>query len=131
MSAQNVELVRGSFEHFVATGTPRWSALHEDIEIHDHDMLDAREYTGHAGFQRWLEDWAAAWSQFSVEPAHEYIDAGADVVMVYRLTATGRASGVTIDREDAMVGRVTEGQIARIDYYNNRAEALKQVGLEG
>jgi len=33
-------------------------------------------------------------------------------------------------REDAMVCRVQDGRIACIDYYNNRAQALAQVGLE-
>jgi ketosteroid isomerase-like protein len=129
MSAENVDLVRRSFEHFLATGAPQWSLQAADIEIHDHDILDAGEYRGHTGFARWLEDWAAAWSDYSLEPAHEYIDAGEHVVIVYRMQATGRASGVTVERQDAMVLRVAEGQITRLDYYNSRAQALEQLGL--
>lgn len=48
---------------------------------------------------------------------------------MFRLKATGRSSGVTIEREDAIVCRVRRGLITRLDYYNNRAQALAQVGL--
>jgi ketosteroid isomerase-like protein len=92
--------------------------------------MDAGEYRGHAGFTRWLEDWASAWSEFTSEAAEEILDAGEDVVIVYRLKATGRASGVTVERQDAMVCRVQDGKIVRIDYYNDRSQALKSVRLE-
>ena len=51
-------------------------------------------------------------------------------MVVFDVKATGRTSGVSVEREDAMVCRVQDGRIARIDYYNNRAQALAQVGLE-
>jgi ketosteroid isomerase-like protein len=60
----------------------------------------------------------------------EVVDAGDDVVVFFDVKATGRTSGVSVEREDAMVCRVQDGRIACIDYYNNRAQALAQVGLE-
>jgi hypothetical protein len=63
MSQENVELVRKGFEHFLATGEPAWDTLHEQVEVYDHDIMDGRDYRGHADVRRWLfEDWAAAWS---------------------------------------------------------------------
>jgi len=129
VSEQAVAVVRRALEHFIATGEPDWALLHEQIETHDHDILDAGEYRGHAGFGRWLQDWAGAWSEFSLEPAEEYIDAGQRVIVVFGLTATGRSSGVTVERKDAMLCEVRGGQIVRIDYYNNREQALEQAGL--
>jgi ketosteroid isomerase-like protein len=129
MASTNVELVRRGFDHFIANGEPDWALLHEEIETYDHDIMDAGEYRGHAGHRRWLEEWASAWSDFSLEPTHEVIDAGADVILVYRLKATGRSSGVTVEREDAFVCRVEDGQITRLDYYNSREQALAHVGL--
>lgn len=128
MSHENIELVRATVEHFADTGEPVWDTLDEDVEVHDHDILDAREYRGHAGFGRWLEDWAAAWSEFSTEP-EEFLDTGDYVVMVFRMRATGRTSGVAVERQDAMVFEVRNGKIARLDYYNDREEALKAAGL--
>ena len=129
MSQQNVELVRAAMSHFLTTGEPHFALLSEAVVTADHDLMDAGEYRGHAGQVRWLEEWGAAWSDFHVEEPYEFIDAGDDVVAVYRLTATGRASCVTVDREDAMVCHVEKGLITRLDYYNNRAQALEQVGL--
>ena len=98
------------------------------IEIFDHDLPDAGEYRGHEGFGQWLADWEAAWDNYSLTPK-EYIDAGATVVVVGDMTATGRASGITIEREDALVYRFRDGLTVRLDYFNNRREALEAAGI--
>jgi ketosteroid isomerase-like protein len=128
MSARNVKVVRHSLEHYLTTGEPAWATLHGDIEVHDHDVMDAGEYRGHAGFQRWLEDWSLPWSEFNLE-LQEFLSAGEQVIAVFRMTATGRASGVTVDRQDAMVFAFQGEKIVRLDYFNNRAQALAQAGL--
>jgi ketosteroid isomerase-like protein len=129
MSEQNVELVRRGFEHFLATGEPAWDTLHEHVEVRDHDIMDGREYHGHAGVRQWLfEDWASAWSDYSAEP-EEYIDFDHErVIVVLRMKATGRASGVAIERQDAMVYVVRDRQVTRVDYYNSKQQALDAVG---
>jgi hypothetical protein len=63
MSRENVELVQEALGRTAPTGVPPWDVLHEDIEVRDHDILDASEYRGHAGFAHWLEDWSSAWSE--------------------------------------------------------------------
>ena len=130
MSQKNVELVQTLLERFIATGEPSWESLHEQIEAHDHDVVDAGEYRGHAGFRRWLENWDVAWSEFSMVP-EEFVDAGERVVSVFRMKATGRGSGVPVERQDAMVWEVRDGKVVRLDYYNNREKALEAVGLKG
>jgi ketosteroid isomerase-like protein len=130
MSQENVEIVQAAFEHFLANGEPMWAVLHDEIEVYDHDIMDAGEYHGHEGVRRWLfDDWATAWSNFRADNA-EYLNAGDRVIAVFRLRATGRESGVTVEREDAMVHTVRDGKIARIDYYNSREQALEAVGLQ-
>jgi ketosteroid isomerase-like protein len=128
MSRENVELVQGVLAGFIATGSPSWDLLHAKVEVHDHDVMDAGEYRGHAGFGRWLENWDAAWSDFSMEP-EEFLDAGERVVSVFRMTATGRGSGVEVERQDAIVWSVRDGKVVRLDYYNNREQALGTVDL--
>jgi ketosteroid isomerase-like protein len=131
MSRENVEVVQRGFEHFMATGEPHWESFHEEVEIHDHDTMDQGEYRGHAGLGRWLEDWAAAWSEFSMEP-EEFLDVGDEVVIMFvRMKATGVSSGLALERQDAMVFAVRDGKVGRLDYYNNRTEALEAVGLGG
>ncbi len=130
MSQENVEIMQTGFEHFLATGEPLWSTLDQGVEVHDHDILDAGDYRGHEGFGRWLEDWAFAWSAFTMEP-EEFIDAGERVVVVFRMKATGRGSGVEVDRQDAMIWQMgSEGKFVRVDYFNDRAQALAAAGLE-
>src|ERR1700680_3348442 len=128
MSQETIGLIQASLERFAATGEPAWDTLHEEVEVHDHDIMDAGEYRGHAGFGRWLEDWASSWSEFSMEP-QEFLDADERVVAVIRMKAKGQGSGVEVERQDAMVFEVLDGKIKRLDYYNNRAQALEAVGL--
>src|SRR5271165_7182931 len=124
MSQENVQLIEAAMAHFGATGEPEWSATDAEVEVYDHDILDAGEYRGHVGYRRWLEDWAAAWSEFSLEP-EEFIDAGDSVVVVLRMKATGRGSGVTVERQDGLVVRLRDGLAVRLEYYNSRDQALK------
>ena len=128
MSQENVARVQEALEHFATTGEPLWDALDGEVEVHDYDIMDAGDYRGHAGFGRWLEDWASAWSEYTMEP-EEFLDAGERVVVFVRQKTTGQGSGVALEREDAMVFEFRDGKIARLDYYNSREQALKTVGL--
>ena len=129
MSQENVDRLRKSLDHLAVTGEPDWSLLHEDIEIYDHDILDAGDYRGHSGFGKWLEEWASAFSEFSLDPK-EYLDVGNAVIVLFQMKATGAGSSITVEREDAMVCKMRDQKVVRIDYYNNREQALKAVGLE-
>ena len=130
MSQENVEYIRQTWVTFGETGEPDFSSLDPEVEIHDHDLPDAPVHHGHAGFVRWMGDWAAAWAEYSVEP-EEFIGAGDRVVVVVRMTATGRGSGVTLERHDALVYDLRDRKVVRIDYFNNREQALEAVGLSG
>jgi ketosteroid isomerase-like protein len=128
MSRENVELVQRALEHFMATGEPPWEMFDEGVEVHDHDTPDQGEYRGHAGLRRWLEEWGAAWAEWSIEP-EEFIDAGDRIVAVIRMKTEGQGSGVETERQDAMVITMRAGLWLRVDYYNNRKQALESVGL--
>ena len=128
MSRENVEAVKRSFEQFMATGEPVWDSLDPDVEVYDHDIFDAGEYRGHEGIGRWLEEWATAWAAYSIEP-EEFMDAGDQVVAVLHMKAEGRSSGVELERQDAMVITMRDGTWTRVDYYNNRIQALESIGL--
>ncbi len=130
MSQENVEIVRGAVEHFMATGDVTWDILDEDLEVHDHDILDGRDYRGHAGFGLWLDDWGVAWGDWSYD-AEEFIDAGDHVVVVIRMKVVGRSSGVYVERQDALVYKFHNGKVTRLDYYNSRQQALEAAGLKG
>ena len=129
MSQKNVDMVRAGWERYSGTGEPPWDLFHESVEVHDHDTPDQGDYRGHEGMRRWLEDWGAAWAEWRIE-TDEFIDAGDSVVVLIRMNTEGRESGIRAQRQDALVYGFTEGLISRVDYYNDRSEALNAVGLE-
>jgi len=128
MSQENVEIVQRGLERYFATGELPWDLFDQGVEVEDHDTIDQGTYQGHAGLRRWLEDWGAAWAEWSIEP-EQLIDAGDSVVVFIRMKTTGRGSGLEVDRADAQVYKLREGRIVRLEYFNDRAEALKAVGL--
>ena len=110
-------------------GDLRWDLIDPEIDIIDHDIPDAGDYRGHAGFARWLQDWGSAWESWEVE-GEELIDAGDFVVAVFTLTAHGKGSGAPTRRRNATVNTVENGLITRIEYYATEAEARAAAGLE-
>jgi hypothetical protein len=58
VSRENVETVRASYEA-QARGDleAALAAADPEIEVYDHDILDAREYRGVEGVLRWHADW--------------------------------------------------------------------------
>jgi len=128
MSQENIVYVQEALERFVTTGEPPWNALHDDVVVHDHDIVDAGDYRGHEGFGRWLEDWSSAWSESTME-LQEFLDAGQRVLVFIRQQTTGHGSGVTLERQDAMLFELRDGKVAQLDYYNNRDQAREAAGL--
>jgi ketosteroid isomerase-like protein len=114
---------RGDLEAALAAADP-------EIEVYDHDILDAREYRGVEGVLRWQADWEGSWETWRSEPEH-FIDAGDRVVAILRVRAKGRHSGVEVERVDGAVFTFAHNKVVRLDYYNDRSQALKAVGLEG
>ena len=83
-----MEIVKSGLESYFVTGEIPWALFDENVEVHDHDTPDQGDYRGHAGFARWLEDWGAAWAEYSFE-LQEFIDAGDSVVAVILVKARG------------------------------------------
>jgi ketosteroid isomerase-like protein len=129
MSQENVELIRTFYQRYSETGEVPWDIVDEACELYDHDAPDQTgPYRGHDGVRRWLDDWDAAWAEWSIEP-EEFIDAGEYVVAVVRMHTKGRGSGVELDRQDAIVYACRNDKIIGTDYYNSKAQALEAAGL--
>ena len=45
------------------------------------------------------------------------------VIALFRMTATGDHSGLSLDRNDAIVYRIEDGAIVYLAYYNDQAQA--------
>jgi ketosteroid isomerase-like protein len=130
MLEDNVEIVRRGF---TATMEADWqtalATLDQAAEIHDFDIPDAGRYHGHDGWFAWLENWGESWVSWRVEDV-EFRPAGPDgVVALFRMIAKGGASGLEVERSDAIVYRLENGKIVRMEYFNDQVKALQAAGL--
>jgi ketosteroid isomerase-like protein len=129
MSQENVEIVKAAHERFSRTGQPIWERIDAETEVFDHDIPDAKNpYRGVDGITEWLSDFGEAWDGYAME-VERLIDAGDRVVSLFRIRAVGAGSGVAVERGDAMVWTFRDGKLARLDYYNDQAQALEAAGL--
>ncbi len=89
-------------------------------------------YRGHDGLKRYLRDLDDAWESFQVEQ-DECRDLGETVLMVGRLHARGRSSGLEVKERLAFLHTFREGtgpsRYVRHQFFATVAEALKAAGL--
>jgi len=96
------------------------------IRIDDTDIPDA---DGHDSYHDWLGRWNESWETWRVEGL-ELVPSGEHMVLVlFRMIATGKGSGIELGRDDGLLGEFRDGKIVRLGYYNDQAQALKAAGL--
>ena len=130
MSIENVQLIRKLVE---ALNDRDLDALVEhmqpDAELHPlRAQLEGKAYRGHDGWREMLADFDQDW-EFVRMDAEEYREAGDLVVVLGRLGARGRTSGVDLDVPMAFVWRLREGKVVHARSFSEQAEALRDAGL--
>ena len=133
MSEENVELVREGYEAVNSGDLEKGLALFDPgteirpgVDVPNTDLEDA--YYGAEGFLEFLGRMSESFEEVRWEP-EEFIDAGDDVVVLIRMTAKGRGSGVEIVRPIAHICSMRNGRLARHVTYWDRAGAFKAAGL--
>jgi len=81
------------------------------------------------GFAAGWRDWVEAWQRYEVW-TEDFIDAGDAVVVFARVNAVTRRDAIPMEHAPAAVWTLRDGIVCRIDFYYERTEALKAVGLE-
>jgi ketosteroid isomerase-like protein len=76
----------------------------------------------------WLE-WLAPWKTYRVE-TEEVIDLGDRVLVLVRAFGRLEGSQGEVENTSASLWTVRDRKIARVEFYVDRTEALKAVGLE-
>jgi uncharacterized protein len=130
VSQANVELVRTIYARFRAGDTEGALALyHPDMEIHDRpEVPDPQVYRGYEGVLDALRASDAAFERLELTP-EEFVDAGDQVVVVFRFRGTGRESGVPVDDRLAHRWTIRDGKALRMDVHSTPDEALRAAGL--
>jgi ketosteroid isomerase-like protein len=131
VSAENVEIVRRLLDAFNDRDFEAMVAgVHPDVELESlRAQLEGRAYRGHEGVRQMLADFDEDW-EFVQMDADEFRDAGDQVVVLGRLRARGRASGVDLDVPIGFVWTFREGMVVRGTTFSEQADALRAAGLE-
>jgi ketosteroid isomerase-like protein len=129
MSQQNVEIVRhivelanqGDVDGIVALMDP-------DIEcVPAADQPESKPFRGRDAFARYALGWLEVFDHYAIEPS-EYLHLGEYVVVVGRVVARGRGSGVETADGDAWVWRLQNGRAIEYQECGTKERALQAVG---
>ena len=132
MSQENVEVTRHAYDAFLRSD---WNSMSElidpDFEFRGTvgGLEEGRIARGAQQFREVFEkEDLDAWEERRFEP-EDFIDAGDCVVVLQREYRRGRASGVELETETAVVFEVRGGRVVRIQGYMDPVSALEAVGL--
>jgi ketosteroid isomerase-like protein len=128
MSQENLEIVRSIWEAFARFEFPA-EAFADDVEWHTaSDLPDRETCKGVPAVQQMLAEGLAT----VVEPAlraDELVDAGDSVVVRWRGSGKGRASGIPIEWHEAHTYVLRDGKVAQVREFRSWREALEAAGL--
>ena len=132
MSQGNAEIVRRVYEAAASRDAASIFALYDpDVELDATRMGvgDLGIYHGHEGLRCLFGEFHEVWGQIEYD-YEELIGAGQDVVAVVTRHARGRASGVDVEAQLALLWTVREGKVTRVVWFPTRAEALEAAGQQ-
>jgi hypothetical protein len=132
--SENLDLVRSIYADWERGDFSRIDWADPDIEFAWPEGLDAS--SGGRGRRALAEGWRttmAAWDDLSVS-ADEYQELDDELIIVlHRLRARGKMSGLQIDQglaKGALLFAVHQGRVRRLVVYLRRDSALADLGLE-
>ena len=132
MSAENVELVRRSFNHFRSgdiEGLLAGWAPDIEWDISEHPLPDFPDRgAGRDELLAHFGEYVSGWRNYEMTEG-EVIDAGDHVVFVTHERVTLLDSDATLERDLALVWTVADGLLARLRAYPSRAAALQALGV--
>jgi ketosteroid isomerase-like protein len=125
MSRENVDLVRRIYDAWDRQESAR-DFISEDVEyVNPSYAVEPGTRHGRASF-RVVRD---TYEDFMLT-VERCLDAGDEVVVLARYTATGRVSGVPIEGEHGYVWTVRDGLAVRFRWFQSHREALEAAGLD-
>ncbi len=129
-SAPDVDLAQRFRDDAMWAATVEASApmFHPDFEFSLPLFGTSETFVGREGVRAAYLDWLAPWATYRVE-IEEAIDLGDRVLLLNRGFGRREGSQAEVENAAAALWTVRDGKIARADFYADRAEALKAVGL--
>jgi ketosteroid isomerase-like protein len=132
VSKQNVEIVRRVWAAVERQDTEAVFAFYDpDIVWQDHTgalELQDHSYHGHEGVRQFWREWLEPFETFEAH-SEAFIDAGDNVVVGFRLSGRGKASGAQVEWPLWNVYTIRNGLVIRIQAFETKGEALEAAGL--
>jgi ketosteroid isomerase-like protein len=131
MSEENVEVALETFSRFNPGDLTDWGALwHPDSRATPAEgWVEPGPFVGRDAIIRQFERLFADWSEYRIEQIEVAADSGDWVVVTWRMSTRGAASGIETQIDLAVAYRVRDGMISEGHFRWNRAEALEAAGL--
>ena len=130
MSKENVEIVRGGYEHFRSTGEldpGHWDA-NAVFDNSNAIFADPGVYRGFDRIRKWLIAQGEMWDSQRYEP-EEFIPIGVDQVVVsQKIVSVGR-DGVEVVAHTAVLFKLHGGKVTCWKNFQTKTEALEAAGL--
>ena len=126
VSQENLTLARHGFEAFNRRDVDELVELsHPDCEwLPFRAQLEGYSYRGHEGVRRFIVDMAEDWSRFEIE-LEELTDVDGRVLLIGRVHALARGSGVAVENRSGFVLEFSEGLICRLVSYSDPDDARR------
>ena len=129
MSRQNVELVRGMWDAFLAGDLPTArSFIHPDVVWDGTNLPDGSVGRGHDAVLEHIERWAEQWQDWTVEIEQIVGSGDENVVLVMR--ESGRSKiGLEMDERHAELYVVRDGLVVSRQGFSDPRLAFEAAGL--
>ncbi len=102
--------------------------MHPEAELNPlRAQLEGNAYRGHDGVRQMLADLAEDWTFVQMD-AEDFREADDQVVMLGRLRARGRASGMDLDVPIGVVWTLRDGKVLRKRTFSEQGDALRAAG---
>jgi ketosteroid isomerase-like protein len=126
----SVDLVKQIYERFNARDVAGlFELLSADFAYHARAELPGSGTYDRAGSRERLTALFEIFSEARFDP-EEFIDAGEQVIVCGRETATGQASGAAVQEEIAHLWRLAGGRVHELRVYSKCADAVRAAGLD-
>ena len=129
MTESSAEIVSELFRRFERAGLESvLELIAEDFVVEVPGSLSAEPdvYQGHDGARRYFAGFDGLMEDVRFE-AIDVVEEGGAVIVWMRLSGRGAASGIEVDQHAAVVTRVVEGKVARMEPHPDMDSALAAV----
>jgi ketosteroid isomerase-like protein len=130
VSAENLQIIRELVEAFNGRDLDAaFAVLHPEAELHPlRAQLEGKAYVGHDGLRELLADFDQDWEYVQMDP-EEFREADDKVLVLGRLRARARASGMDLDVPMGFVWTLREGKVVHGRTFSDQADAVRAAGL--